>query len=320
MMDECTLTECNEALILHSHSHFNHTRVHQYSPTQVWVWMRFFSTGVSLYYIPVLRLLLRTNNKYKVAWTHGLICLAPVHLKHRRLYTLIAFWIFYLNHFLPLERPSRQTYTFSELSVAALALARVLNPLDAPVSPILKRLIKALVLNFGNAFRSVIRMYSAHSGIDSRIGRERKLTLIIILTLTLTLKFIVGGLDEVRDEVFHSRGDGQCLDFTWEPMGFMASQFCAEKLCDIAAAKHIICCCYTRLSHSSIGDGKQLIIMLWEGNRTRSRECTAKNNFLGKKNFLNLRNYFLKQENISCLKKHFSYVRNVFLCKKFFLM
>ena len=30
---------------------------------------------------------------------------------------------------------------------------------------------------------------------------------------------------------------------------------------------------------------------------------TAKNNFLGKKKFLNLRNYFLKQENISCLKK-----------------
>ena len=39
-----------------------------------------------------------------------------------------------------------------------------------------------------------------------------------------------------------------------------------------------------RLSHSSIGDDKQLIVRLWEGNRTRSRECTAKNNFLGKKN------------------------------------
>ena len=28
-----------------------------------------------------------------------------------------------------------------------------------------------------------------------------------------------------------------------------------------------------RLSHSSIGDDKQLIVRLWEGNRTRSREC-----------------------------------------------
>ena len=46
----------------------------------------------------------------------------------------------------------------------------------------------------------------------------------------------------------------------------------------------------------------------------------AKNNFLGKKNFLNLGNYFLKQENISCLKKKFLKARKFFLCKKFFLM
>ena len=40
--------------------------------------------------------------------------------------------------------------------------------------------LKALVLNFRTALRSVTRMYSAHSG----IGRERKLTLIITLTFT----------------------------------------------------------------------------------------------------------------------------------------
>ena len=28
MMDEFSLTECNEALVLHSHSHYNHTLVH----------------------------------------------------------------------------------------------------------------------------------------------------------------------------------------------------------------------------------------------------------------------------------------------------
>ena len=47
--------------------------------------------------------------------------------------------------------------------------------------------LKALVLNFRNALRSVTRMYSAHSGIDSGIGRKRKLTLIITLTLILIL-------------------------------------------------------------------------------------------------------------------------------------
>ena len=47
--------------------------------------------------------------------------------------------------------------------------------------------LKALVLNFRTALRSVTRMYSAHSG----IGWKRKLTLIItlILTLKLFLKF-----------------------------------------------------------------------------------------------------------------------------------
>ena len=47
---------------------------------------------------------------------------------------------------------------------------------------------------------------------------------------------------------------------------------------------------------------------------------TAKNNFLGKKNFLNWRNYFLKQENISCLKKKLLKARHFFLYKKCFLM
>ena len=47
--------------------------------------------------------------------------------------------------------------------------------------------LKALVLNFRTELRSVTRMYSAHSGIDSRIGRKRKLTLIITLTVILTL-------------------------------------------------------------------------------------------------------------------------------------
>ena len=32
--------------------------------------------------------------------------------------------------------------------------------------------LKALILNFRTALRSVTRMYSAHSGIDSGIGRE----------------------------------------------------------------------------------------------------------------------------------------------------
>ena len=45
--------------------------------------------------------------------------------------------------------------------------------------------LKALVLNFRTALRSVTRMYSAHSGIDSGIGRKRKLTLIITLILIL---------------------------------------------------------------------------------------------------------------------------------------
>ena len=40
--------------------------------------------------------------------------------------------------------------------------------LTPPVSPILKR-FKALVLNFRTALRSVTRMYSAHSRIDSGI-------------------------------------------------------------------------------------------------------------------------------------------------------
>ena len=46
--------------------------------------------------------------------------------------------------------------------------------------------LKALILNFRTALRSVTRMYSAHSGIDSGIGRERKLTITLILILTLT--------------------------------------------------------------------------------------------------------------------------------------
>ena len=47
--------------------------------------------------------------------------------------------------------------------------------------------LKALILNFTIALRSVTRMYSAHSGIDSGIGRKRKLTLIITLNLNLNL-------------------------------------------------------------------------------------------------------------------------------------
>ena len=42
------------------------------------------------------------------------------------------------------------------------------------------KMLKALVLNFRTAHRSVTRMYSAHSG----IGRKRKLTLIITLIFT----------------------------------------------------------------------------------------------------------------------------------------
>ena len=34
--------------------------------------------------------------------------------------------------------------------------------------------LKALVLNFRTALRSVTRMYSAHSGIDSGIGRKKE--------------------------------------------------------------------------------------------------------------------------------------------------
>ena len=80
-------------------------------------------------------------------------------------------------------------------------------------------------------------------------------------------------MDEVRVEVFHSRGDRQSLDFTWESIGLMASQVCAEKSCDIAAAIHIIYSCYT---HSSVGDDPHLIIKLWEGNRTISRKWGGK--------------------------------------------
>ena len=59
----------------------------------------------------------------------------------------------------------------------------MLHSVPPPVSPILTTL-KALVLNqFRTALRSVTRMYSAHSGIDSGIGRKRKLILIITLTL-----------------------------------------------------------------------------------------------------------------------------------------
>ena len=39
--------------------------------------------------------------------------------------------------------------------------------------------LKTSILNFRTEFRSVTRMYAAHSGIDSGIGRERKLTLTI---------------------------------------------------------------------------------------------------------------------------------------------
>ena len=44
---------------------------------------------------------------------------------------------------------------------------------------------------------------------------------------------LVGGLDDVWVEVLDSRGDGQCLDITSEPRRLVASQFCAEKICDL---------------------------------------------------------------------------------------
>ena len=71
--------------------------------------------------------------------------------------------------------------------------------------------LKALILNFRTALRSVTRMYSAHSGIDFGIGRERKLTLtltlILILTLTLYSSFTCwrphsGGRKHVRINVY----------------------------------------------------------------------------------------------------------------------
>ena len=41
----------------------------------------------------------------------------------------------------------------------------------------------------------------------------------------------------------------------------------------VAVASHIVCSCNTGLSHSSIGYDPQLIIRLWEGDRTGSSEC-----------------------------------------------
>ena len=56
-----------------------------------------------------------------------------------------------------------------------------------------------------------------------------------------SLTCLVGGLYDVWVEVLHSRGDRQCLDIRSEQIEMVASQFCAENSCDIAAASHILC-------------------------------------------------------------------------------
>ena len=84
---------------------------------------------------------------------------------------------------------------------------------------------------------------------------------------------LVGGLDDVWIEVLHSREDGQCLYITSEPRALVASQFCAEKSCDIAAASHNVSAILGFLTAPSVTINSASIIRLWEGNRTRSREC-----------------------------------------------
>ena len=128
-----------------------------------------------------------------------------------------------------------------------------------------------------NLDESMQSAYKAHHSTETAWVRLYNAILLALddnLAVLLVCLHLSAAFDTIDYTILlHSRGDGQCLDITSEPIEMVAPQFFAEKYCDIAAASHIICSCYSRLSRSSIGDHQQLIIRLWEGNRTRSREC-----------------------------------------------